>query len=226
MIIITGSGGGIGNSVIQELSRIDEMVCLYHSRKPEAQVSGNIRFEQLDITDEAAVRKFASSLQNAGNITLVHFAALSIDGLVMTLDYEHWKKVMDVNLNGNFLLTASLLPLMIKQSWGRIIHISSVVGQRGVKGAAAYSASKTALDGWSKTLAREYARFNITSNILNLGYFENGLIDSLSAAEREKILGEIPAQRLGNSSNIVNAIGFLINSDYVSGSTIDIHGGL
>ncbi|MES2330092.1 MAG: SDR family oxidoreductase [Bacteroidota bacterium] len=228
MIIITGASGGIGNSIIEELSKRDTILCLYHSSKP-ADLFKNDRTEpvQLDITNEADVKKFISDHRaQFKNITLVHFATVNIDGLVMTFDFADWKKIMDVNVNGNFLLTSNLLPLMIAGNWGRIIHISSVVGKNGMKGAAAYSASKTALEGWSRSLSKEYGRFNITSNILNLGYFEVGLINHLNDSDREKIIKDIPSQKLGKTSNIINAIYFLMDSEYVNGALIDIHGGL
>lgn len=228
MIIITGGSGGIGNSIIQELTVLDTVFCLYNNNIPEnLSEDGSVKLGKLNISSESDVKNFVSQYKEIlKNITLIHFATLSIDGLVMTYEFENWKKVMDININGNFLLTSNLLPYMIHDTWGRIIHISSVVGKNGLKGAAAYSTSKTALEGWSKTLSREYGRFNITSNILNLGYFEVGLIETLSKQDKENIIDNIPSRRLGKTSNIVNAIDFLINSDYVNGALIDIHGGI
>jgi NAD(P)-dependent dehydrogenase (short-subunit alcohol dehydrogenase family) len=115
---------------------------------------------------------------------------------------------------------------MIGDGWGRVIHISSIAGMKGVPGTIAYSTAKTGLLGMSKVLANEYARFGVTSNVLILGYFNTGLIDTLNEKSRQKILASIPSKRLGSPSNIVNAIDFLIKSEYVNGSTVNIDGGI
>jgi NAD(P)-dependent dehydrogenase (short-subunit alcohol dehydrogenase family) len=228
MIIITGASGGIGSSVVTALSQRDTIICLYNTHKPEnIPADDNIRLIQLDITNENEVIKFIAQQKNIlKQITIVHFAAVKIDGLVMTFDFTDWKKVMDVNVNGNFLLTSKLLPLMIHDKWGRIIHISSIAGEEGQQGSAAYSASKAMLGGWSKSLAKEYGRFNITSNILALGYFELGLMNMFTEAVREKLISEIPSRKAGKTSNIVNAINFLVDSEFVNGAQIDINGGI
>jgi len=146
--------------------------------------------------------------------------------LLARYDSADWDKVMDINLKGNFLLTKALLPTMIQQSWGRIIHVASVVALKGEKGTAAYSASKSGLLGLSRVMAKEYARFNITSNVLNLGYFEVGLIETVSKDKRKEIIESIPSKKLGQASSIINALKFLIHSDYVNGSVLTIDGGL
>ena len=133
---------------------------------------------------------------------------------------------MDVNLRGNFLITRELLIPMINEKWGRIIHLSSIAGVRGMQGTLAYSTAKTGLQGMSRVLAREYARFNITSNVLVLGYFNIGLIETLSEKVRSSIINEIPSKKLGHPSNIVHAIEYLIKSEYTSGSVVNIDGAI
>jgi len=115
---------------------------------------------------------------------------------------------------------------MIGEGWGRLIHVSSVVGMRGQVGAIAYAASKTGLVGMSNVFAKEYGRFNITSNVLVLGYFETGLIETLKEEEKKKIISSIPSKSLGKVNNITNAIDFLIKSEYVNGATINIDGAI
>ena len=133
---------------------------------------------------------------------------------------------MNVNLRAVFLLNKLLVKKMIDDNWGRIIHLSSIASTRGVPGTVAYSASKSALSGLSRVFAKEYARFGITSNVISLGYFDSGLIETLSDKMKEKIMKELPSGKLGNCINIANAINFLINSDYVNGSVLSIDGGL
>ena len=115
---------------------------------------------------------------------------------------------------------------MMEDNWGRVIHISSHGAIDGDVGTMAYSASKSGLIGMSRVLGKEYARFKITSNVLVLGAFETGLFLELSDEQKDKIQKKISSKKLGNPSNIVNAIDFLIKSEYVNGSTINIDGGI
>ena len=113
---------------------------------------------------------------------------------------------------------------MISEKWGRVIHLSSVAGIRGMQGTLAYSTAKTGLLGMSRVLAREHARFGITSNVLVLGYFNTGLIETLSDKIRNAIIEEIPSKKLGEPSNIVNAVEYIIKSEYTNGSVLNIDG--
>jgi 3-oxoacyl-[acyl-carrier protein] reductase len=115
---------------------------------------------------------------------------------------------------------------MIENNWGRIIHISSIAGYLGAVGTIPYGLSKTSLIGMSRGLAKEYAKFNITSNILDLGYFETGLFNKLKDEIKKQLLSQIPSKKLGNIKNIVNCINFLIKSEYVNGTKINIDGGI
>ena len=152
-------------------------------------------------------------------------ATVSIDGFIAKYSKSDWDRTIDTNITGNYLVTKYLLPVMIDENWGRIIHLSSVVGKMGKKGAVAYGMSKNAVGGFSKGLSQEYGRFNITSNVLNLGYMESGLSEALDKNFKESVIDRVPAKKLGNIDNIVNAIKFIIESDYVNGSEIDIDGG-
>lgn len=228
MIILTGSSGGIGQEILPMLTKIDDVIALYHSSPPDVVDNEQITHYKLNLSLEQEVRDFCVWIKknNFKNITLVHAAALNRDGLAAQLGAEEWDQVMDVNLRGNFLITRELLLPMISDKWGRIIHVSSVSGMRGVEGTLAYSTTKTGLLGMSRVLAREYARFNITSNVLVLGYFDIGLIETLSETVRKKIIEDIPSKKLGNPSNIVNAIEYLIKSEYASGSVLNIDGAI
>lgn len=227
MIILTGASGGIGRAILPALAALDEVVAIYNTNPPDVGETNGITFHKLDMTSESKVRAFVASLQGRlERITLIHAAALSKDGLVAQLGIEEWDRVMDVNLRGDFLLTRELLKPMIEQKWGRIIHFSSVAGIQGVPGTLAYSTAKTGLLGMSRVIANEHARFGITSNVLVLGYFNTGLIDTLSEKVRSKILASIPSGQLGEPQNIVNAIEFVMKSAYVNGSTIHIDGGI
>lgn len=227
MIILTGASGGIGKEIIDRLLEIDYVVGIYNTSIPTAQPNNRLIFEKLNINEPADIRAFVKKWQGKlSNVTLIHSAALSIDNLAAKYKEADWDNVMGVNLKGNFLLTQAFIPLMIQERWGRIVHISSVVGIQGRPGTIAYSTSKTGLLGMSRVLAKEYARFNITSNVLSLGYFEVGLIDILQKDLKKHLLDQIPSKTFGKISNIANAIEFLIKSEYVNGATINIDGGI
>lgn len=226
-VVLSGASGGIGVRVIPLLLQDHAAIGLYHTRRPELPPSERLSLVQLDITDAEDVKAFVATWEHAlERVILVHGAVESIDGLAAQYREEDWDRTINVNLKGAFLLTKALLPLMIHARWGRIIHLSSFVGTNGVTGTVGYAASKTGLLGMSRVLAKEYARFDITSNVLQLGYFDAGLIDGLSAQHQRELLNRIPNHQLGRVENIAYAIKFLLHADYVNGAVIPIDGGL
>jgi NAD(P)-dependent dehydrogenase (short-subunit alcohol dehydrogenase family) len=228
MIILTGASGGIGRELIGYLSEIDNVIGLFN-KEPISPLPGNSRitYEKLDLLDRKMIETFVDVNKNRlSQITLVHGASIKIDELAMKYEEDAWDRVMGVNLKGNFLLTQALIPKMLEEKWGRIVNLSSIAGKRGAKGSIAYSTSKSALLGMSKTLAVEYGRFNITSNILSLGYFENGLMEKISAELKEQMKKEIPSRKFGDIRNIAHAIEFLMKSEYSNGAVINIDGGI
>jgi NAD(P)-dependent dehydrogenase (short-subunit alcohol dehydrogenase family) len=223
MIVLTGASGGIGLEILEGLSKIDDVLAIYNSSKPKNINLPNIEFEKVDISDPDEILSFIDrNKKNLTNITLVNLAAVSIDGLLANYDLQDWEKVIRVNLSSNFLFSRHLIPLMIKDKWGRIIHVSST---NSAIGAGAYSSSKSGLEGLSKALSREYARYNITSNIIKLGVFNTGMFHALSEKNQKAFLDRIPSKKLGQTSNVTNAISFLIDSDFVNGASITIDGG-
>ena len=123
-------------------------------------------------------------------------------------------------------MSRALLPIMRQQEWGRIIYVSSIVGQMGIAGTCAYSASKAGLFGLTRTLAAENAAKNITVNTLSLGYFDVGMINVIKPDMREQIKEKIPMRRFGNHNALEAGIKFLIDCDYITGTTININGGI
>ena len=227
MIILTGAMGGVGQEIINQLSVLDDVVGLYNKTPPYGHKKSNITYEKVNIEDKSEVDCFVENWKKKLlNITLVHCAVANFDGLAVNYSLADWDKVFGVNLRGNFILTQALLPCMMKDNWGRVVHVSSNVAIDGEVGTLAYSASKSGLIGMSRVLGKEYARFKITSNVLVLGAFNTGLFLELSNEQKNKIQKKIPSKKIGNSSNIVNAIDFLIKSEYVNGSTIEIDGGI
>jgi 3-oxoacyl-[acyl-carrier protein] reductase len=227
MIILTGASGGIGRAILSSLTMLDNVIAIYHTKPPDISGMNGVTLRQMDLTSEREVDDFAVTMKgHLKRITLIHGAALSRDGLVAKFSTTDWDQIIDVNLRGNFLLTRTMLIPMIEEKWGRIIHVSSVAGMRGVPGTLAYSTAKTGLLGMSRVIANEYARFGITSNVLVLGYFNTGMIETLSEKIRREIIESIPSKRLGDPANIVNAVEFLMKSEYVNASAMYIDGGI
>jgi len=228
MIILTGASGGIGKALVSYLLRIDNQVIgIYNTTMPKTPGDKKLIYEQLNLEEARDIRSFVEKWKDKlSRVTLIHAAALKIDGPVANYTESDWEQMMRVNLKGNFLLTQALLSHMINERWGRIIHISSLGGIQGDLGTIAYSTAKTGLFGMSRVLAKEYARFDITSNILVLGYFETGLFNKLKDVLKKELLDKIPSKTFGKISNIANAVEFLIKSEYVNGAVINIDGGI
>lgn len=227
MIILTGASGGIGKELISHLCELDDVIGLYNTSLPDCFNDSKLIYEKLNIENPLEVKKFVSKWESKlSKITLIHCAAAKVDGLAAHYEVSDWDHVMSVNLRGNFLLTQALLPYMIDNRWGRIIHMSSHGGMDGAAGTIAYSTSKTGLIGMSRVLGKEYARFQITSNVLVLGTFETGMFLQLSDEYKNKIRNQIPSKTFGNVTNIAAAVDFLIKAEYVNASVINIDGAM
>ena len=224
MIILTGASGGIGKEMLTSLSELDDVVAIYNNNIFEIiETSRTILPYQLDVSDECNVRRFVEdNLDILKNITLIHGAGVAKSNLTINHSKEMWNAAIDVNLTANFLLTKALLPLMIKQKWGRIVHFSSI---RASAGTLSYTATKQGLLGMSKVLSKEYAKFNITSNALILGAFDTGMFQSLKEKVKNELINQIPAKKLGKVEDIVRAIDFIIDSPFLNGAEITIDGG-
>jgi len=173
------------------------------------------------------VDRFATAVgSRLEHVVLVNLAGISIDGMGHKMDESTWDQVVDTNLKGSFLMSRAILPFMRKQAWGRIISVSSIVGQKGIPGTVAYSASKGGLFSLTRTLAAENATRGITVNALALGYFEVGMINVLKPEAQEQIRASIPMKRFGHPRNVELAIRFLVDADYVTGTVLNINGGL
>ena len=224
MIVLTGASGGLGSKLLKYLSSIDKVFLIYNNTKIEF---NGVKSQKVDITNEEEVFNFVKSNKNIlKKITLVNMATFSKDGLIANYQTEDWKKTFDVNINGPFFMIRYLLPLMMAENWGRIINVSSYLANNGAIGASAYSSSKSALTGLTKSLAKEYGRFNINSNILELGYFKGGLADTLNQKLKEKIIERIPTKKLGDIEEISSCIKLLINSSYINGTVLKVNGGI
>ena len=225
MKIITGASRGIGKFLFDNYCKIGEKVIgTYLNTDPDFLNKESLY--KVDISSYDEVREWIESIELSEKIELINCVGSNYDSFAHKADHHKWKRNIEINLIGIFNVVNVFLPVMRKNNYGRIINFSSVVAQMGVPGTSAYASSKAALWGLTKSLALENATKGITVNTLNLGYFNIGMIEGVPKELQEKIKEKIPTNKFGDPINILNAVNFLINSDYVNGSMIDINGGL
>jgi len=224
LVVVTGASGGLGSYVAKELYETYDVVGTYHTNWGD--VPRLCREVRLDVTNEELVNRFAADVIEGwgeNGICLLNMAGIPSARTVHKTPLDDWKRVLDVNLTGTFLLCRALLPTM-RLNGGRIINFSSVTVQMGVPGTGAYAASKAGVEALTRVIAMENAKYPVTANCLALGYFDRGMIDDVPE-EAQANLG-IPMGHLGDPSNIVSAVRFLMEADYVTGQVIAINGGL
>jgi 3-oxoacyl-[acyl-carrier protein] reductase len=233
--LVTGASGGIGGSIARALhtrgavvglsgTRVDALNALAAELKERAHVL------PADLSDPAAADRLVKAADAAlgGVDILINNAGLTRDGLAVRMKDEDWQKVLDVNLTSAFRLCRAALRGMMKNRWGRIVSISSVVGATGNAGQANYAASKAGLFGMSKALAQEVASRNITVNCVAPGFIVTAMTDSLSEEQKQKLAQNIPAARLGIPADVAAAVVYLASEEaaYVTGQTLHVNGGL
>lgn len=226
MIIITGASGGIGKYLLMKyLNNNIEAVGLYNSTIPDNNIIGH--YFKVDITNIKDIEIFIESINDKmSNIVLVNCAGTNYNEFAHKADLTKWSHIINVNLIGTFNMIHSVLGKMRKDNYGRIINLSSIVAQTPTPGASAYAASKAALWGLAKSIAVENGGKNITINNLNLGYFNTGIINEVPPEYLKQIIEKIPTGQLGDPKVVYDAVEFLINNEYINGTSIDINAGL
>ena len=233
--IITGSSRGLGAHIATSLAKSGfNLVLNYNKNKKDAY----FLFKSLSKFTKIKVMKGnASNFTDAKKITqntirdfgridvLVNNAGIHKDSTVLKMTPQNWNSVIDTNLNGVFNFTRAVLPKMKKQLFGRIINISSFTAFTGIPGASNYSASKAGIIGFTRSVAKEVAKFNITVNAISPGYFDIGMFYDIDKKTREQIIRKIPTKRLGKPEEISELIGILISSNYLTGQNFTLDGG-
>ena len=237
--LVTGASRGIGRAVAVELARAGAKVYINYLSSSKAAVevideiakTGGTALElPFDVADSAAVKTGMNKLISAeGRLDiLVNNAGILKDGLLMRMKDEDFDRVIALNLRGTFLVTRAALRPMVKARWGRIINITSVVGQTGRQGQANYAASKAGIIGFTKSVAREIAGRNITCNAIAPGFIETDLTARMDKKQQNAIFGMIPAGRFGLPVEVAHLARFLAGETaaYITGAVIPINGGL
>ena len=237
--LITGASRGIGRAIALRLASEGAKIAVnYNSGESPAnelveEISaqgGEALALQADVADESQVKQMVAAVCKQWNRIdiLVNNAGIRNDRLLMRMTTAEWDDTLNVNLRGAFFCTKAVLPLMVRQRRGRIINMSSVVGVAGNPGQANYAASKAALIGLTKSVAKEVARRNITANALAPGYILTGMVEELSEDLKAQVLSRVPMNRLGVPEDIAGIVAFLCTDEasYITGQVIRIDGGL
>jgi acetoacetyl-CoA reductase/3-oxoacyl-[acyl-carrier protein] reductase len=225
-IFITGASRGIGKFLFEKFAKQNEIVFgTYHSENPA--YSADKRYFRLDVTDFAAAQSIADSLKpEIDKLVLINCAGNNYNSFAHKSDHAAWKNVIDTNLTGTFNVIRAFLPIMREKNFGRIINFASVVAETGIPGTSAYAASKSGLWGMTRSMAVENATKGVTVNNLNLGYFDIGMITEVNEDYQKIVKQKIPTGKFGDPENIFNAVKFIIESDYLTGTSLDINGGI
>jgi len=237
--VVTGGSRGIGRAICIALSAPGTRLYFNYSNNAQAAAEtaeaiqaagGTAVFESVDVASEAAVSNYLGAIvKEAGRIdVLVNNAGITRDGLLVRMKAADWDAVMDVNLKGTFNCMKVAAKTMMKQRYGRIINISSVVGVAGNPGQANYVASKAGIIGLTKAVARELASRNITVNVVAPGYIDTDMTGDINAKAKAAMIDQIPMGRIGTPADISGVVAFLTSSaaDYITGQVIHVSGGM
>ena len=233
--LVTGASGGIGGAIARALHRQGASVALSGTRKDaldalQAELKERARVLVCNLSDMGQVDALTGQAEAAlgGLDILVHNAGITRDNLFMRMKNEEWDEVLAVNLTAGFRLYRAALRGMMKQRYGRLIGITSVVGVTGNPGQGNYAASKAGMIGMSKALAQEVASRNVTVNTVAPGFIATPMTDELDDKQKETIISRVPAGRLGTGSDVAGAVVYLASEEagYVTGQTLHVNGGM
>lgn len=236
--LVTGATRGIGSAIATKLGQEGAMV-IGTATSQEGVDKINERFATvgvqgqgmlLNVNEHSAIDEILKNIEKdyGAPSILVNNAAITRDNLFLRMKNDEWHDVMNTNLNSVFYLTKACLRNMLKAKWGRIISIGSVVGSTGNPGQANYAATKAAIVGFSKSLAQEVASRNITVNVVAPGFIDTDMTQVLPEEQKQNLLNQIPAQRLGEAVEIAGVVSFLASDQaaYITGQTLHVNGGM
>ena len=239
VVVVTGGARGIGRAIAEELGREGARVVVNYAKSKEAAEDLVAQLQQngspgavaiqADVSDAAqAANLIEETLQRLGRIdVLVNNAGINVDRSLKNLTPEDWDKVIKNDLSSYFYTTKAALPHLTQQKSGKIINISSVIGQMGNFGQANYAAAKAGIIGLTKTAALELARSNITVNAICPGFIATEMFESMPDKAKEAVVARIPLGRVGTAHEVARAVRYLIvDGDYITGASLNINGGL
>jgi len=233
-ILVTGASGGIGKEIVKKFISLEGTVVATGTNLERLDLLKkdfpNVNVIKLDISEHSKIEEFIDNVftQLSGLDILINNAGTNMDNLSLRMKDEEWQKVIDINLTSTFLLSKYAIKKMLKNKYGRIVNISSVVGHTGNLGQANYSASKAGIIGMTKSLAIEYAKKNITLNCVSPGFIQSKMTDNINESIKAALTSRIPMSRLGNAEDVANSVAFLSSdqASYITGETIHVNGGM
>ena len=233
-VLITGATGGIGNSLIKKFNDFGSSIVATGTN--EEKLSDlkknypNILVEKFRLDEHNKIENFIETIYKklGGLDILVNNAGMTLDNLSIRLTEENWKKVLDINLTSTFLMCKYSIKKMLKNKYGKIINVTSIVGHTGNLGQANYAASKAGIVGFSKSLAIEYAKKNICINCVSPGFIKTEMTDKINEEFKKILLNKIPSGDLGTGEDVSNCVAFLASdmANYINGETIHVNGGM
>ena len=233
-VLITGATGGIGKALVSKFSSLDANILATGTKNEKLDLLKkefpNINILKFDISEHPKIEEFIENVfsQLTGLDVLINNAGVNLDNLSLRMTNEQWKKVIDINLGSTFLLTKHAIKKMLKNKYGRVVNITSIVGHTGNLGQANYAASKAGIIGMSKSLAIEYAKKNITINCVSPGFIQTKMTDNILENIKAVLTSKIPMSRLGSGEDVANTVAFLSSdaASYITGETIHVNGGM
>ena len=233
-IIITGATGGIGYNLVKKFYENDSTVLATGTNEEKLKNLkkdfSNIKVERFKLDEHQNIESFINnaSKQLDGIDILVNNAGITLDNISIRLTEENWKKVLDINLTATFLMCKYAIKKMLKNKYGKIVNITSIVGHTGNLGQANYSASKAGIVAFSKSLAIEYAKKNININCVSPGFIKTEMTDKISEEFKNILVSKIPSGDLGTGEDVSNCVAFLASdmANYINGETIHVNGGM
>ena len=231
--LVTGAAQGIGETIADRIESLGGLTVRADFREWEESLTelNQLRYGvRLDVTDSGQVKKTVKQVVSEfGKIDiLVNNAGITRDGLLVRMKDEDWRMVLSTNLDGVFYMSREVVPGMMKKRYGRVVNISSVVGQMGNPGQANYVSSKAGVIGLTKSMAREVASRGITVNAVAPGYIATRMTEELNEKAKEQLENMIPLGRIGTSEDIANGVCFLASREagYITGQVLGINGGM
>ena len=226
-VLVSGGTKGIGGAIVTKL--LDEGYSVIATTRDKTKANilehKNLTVENLDLSSKDSVSEFQEKVESFKPSILINNAGVTKDNLFLRMSENDWTEVIETNLNGTYRLTKIFLKEMIKNKWGRIINIGSVSGLMGNPGQTNYASSKAALEGFTRSLAKEIGSRNITVNLVSPGFINTDMTSGLTI---EKLESQIPLGRMGNPSDVASLVAFLASegAGYITGQTLVVDGGL
>ncbi len=233
-ILITGATGGIGNSLIEKFYSLGAIIMATGTNEEKLKnlkkKFDNISILKFKLDEHNKIENFVDQVSEKldGLDVLVNNAGITQDNISVRLTEENWKKVLDINLTSSFLMCKYAIKKMLKNRYGKIVNITSIVGHTGNLGQSNYAASKAGIVAFSKSLAIEYAKKNININCVSPGFIKTEMTDKINDDFKKILISKIPSGDLGTGEDVSNCVAFLASdlAKYISGETIHVNGGM